>query len=91
MLLAAPSGGITDALAGLGARADSTLTLHEIRCPALVVVGDEDELTPLASAEVIHRGIARSRLAVIPKAGHLSNLENPDAFNAALLEFGETL
>lgn len=87
MMLAAPAGGITDALAGLGVRADSTLTLREIRCPALVVVGEEDELTPMASAETIRQGIAGSRLAIIPKAGHLSNLENPEAFNAAVSGF----
>ncbi len=87
MMLAASSGGVIDALAGLGARADSTPTLREIRCPALVVVGDEDELTPVSSAETIHEGIADSRLVVIPRAGHLSNMENPDAFNAALSEF----
>ena len=91
MMLAAPAAGITDALAGLGARADSTPTLREIRCPALVVVGDEDDMTPMASAEAIHQGIAGSRLAVIPKAGHLSNMENPDAFNAALTEFLKSL
>ena len=87
MLLAAPSGGITDALAGLAARADSTPTLREIRCPALVVVGEEDELTPVGSAETIHQGIAGSRLAIVPRAGHLSNMENPEAFNAAVSSF----
>jgi pimeloyl-ACP methyl ester carboxylesterase len=76
-----PPRGITDALAGLAARADSTPTLREIRVPTLVVVGEEDEITPLAEAETLQRGIAGSRLAVIPRAGHLSSLENPDEFN----------
>jgi pimeloyl-ACP methyl ester carboxylesterase len=76
-----PPRGITDALAGLAARADSTPTLREIRVPTLVVVGEEDEITPLAEAEALQRGIAGSRLAVIPRAGHLSSLENPDEFN----------
>jgi 3-oxoadipate enol-lactonase len=76
-----PPRGIADALAGLAARADSTATLREIRVPTLVVVGEEDTITPPAEAEALHRGIAGSRLAVIPRAGHLSNMENPAEFN----------
>jgi 3-oxoadipate enol-lactonase len=79
-----PPRGIADALAGLAARADSTPTLREIRVPTLVVVGEEDVITPLADAEALQRGIAGSRLVVIPRAGHLSSLENPDEFNRHL-------
>jgi len=82
-----PPRGITDALAGLAARADSTPTLREIRVPTLVVVGEEDAITPLADAEALQRGIAGSRLAVIPRAGHLSSLENPEEFNRQLRAF----
>lgn len=82
-----PPRGITDALAGLAARADSTPTLREIRVPTLVVVGEEDVITPLVEAETLQRGIAASRLAVIPRAGHLSSLENPDEFNRQLHAF----
>ena len=82
-----PRRGITDALAGLAARADSTPILREIRVPTLVVVGEEDAITPLADAETLQRGIAGSRLAVIPRAGHLSSLENPDEFNRQLRAF----
>jgi len=82
-----PPRGITDALAGLAARADSTPTLREIRVPTLVVVGEEDAITPLAEAETLQRGIAGSRLAVIPRAGHLSSLENPDEFNRQIGAF----
>jgi 3-oxoadipate enol-lactonase len=82
-----PARGITDALAGLAARADSTPTLREIRVPTLVVVGEEDAITPFAEAETLQRGIAGSRLAVIPRAGHLSSLENPDEFNRQLRAF----
>jgi pimeloyl-ACP methyl ester carboxylesterase len=87
IILAVSPRGIADALAGLAARADSTPTLREIRVPTLVVVGAEDVLTPVAEAEALQREIAGSRLAVIPKAGHLANLENPEAFNEALLAF----
>jgi pimeloyl-ACP methyl ester carboxylesterase len=84
---ATPPRGITDALAGLAARADSTPTLREIRVPTLVVVGEEDSITPPGEAETLQRGIAGSRLAVIPRAGHLSSLENPDEFNRHLRAF----
>jgi len=82
-----PARGIADALAGLAARADSLPTLREIRVPTLVLCGDEDVLTPPSDAELLRRGIAGSRLEVIPRAGHLANLENPDAFNASLRRF----
>ncbi len=79
--------GIAQALRGLGARADSRKTLAEIRVPTLVVVGEEDVLTPPAEAEAMAAAIGGSRLEVIPGAGHLSNLENPAAYNAALDRF----
>ena len=87
MILAASARGIVDALAGLAARADSGPTLREIKVPTLVVCGAEDALTPVADAEAIQRGIPGSRLELIPKAGHLSSLEDPAAFNAALAGF----
>lgn len=86
-ILATSPRGIADALAGLAARADSVPTLREIRVPTLVVCGEEDVLTPVADAEALQRAIAGSRLAVIPKAGHLANLEQPVAFNEALRQF----
>lgn len=79
--------GIASALTGLGARADSTPTLREIRVPTLVLCGAEDALTPPSDAETIHRGIAGSRLAILPAAGHLANVEAPEAFGRELLGF----
>jgi 3-oxoadipate enol-lactonase len=87
IILGNPPRGIADALAGLAARADSTPTLREIRVPVLVVCGEEDALTPLADSEALQRGIAGSRLVRLAGAGHLANLETPEAFNRALLEF----
>ena len=86
-ILATPASGIAQALLGLGARPDSTETLEHIGVPTLVVVGEEDVLTPPSEAKKIAGGIAGSRLEVIPRAGHLSNLENPEAFDAALRGF----
>ena len=87
MILGASARGIADALAGLAARADSRPTLREIRVPTLILCGDEDVLTPPADAEALQAGITGSRLVMIPKAGHLSNLEAPAEFNAALKAF----
>jgi 3-oxoadipate enol-lactonase len=86
-ILKNPPRGIANALHGLAARADSTPTLREIHVPTLVACGDEDSLTPVSEAEVLQRGIAGSRLALVPRAGHLANLENPEAFNRLLVEF----
>jgi 3-oxoadipate enol-lactonase len=64
-----------------------TARLKEIRCPALVVVGKDDAGTPVAMAEDIHQALPGSELVVIPSAAHLSNLEQPEAFNRALGDF----
>jgi 3-oxoadipate enol-lactonase len=79
--------GIVGALEAMLARPDSTADLARIRCPALVIVGDEDEITPPADADMMHNQIARSRLVVLPEAGHLSSLEAPDGFTLALGDF----
>jgi 3-oxoadipate enol-lactonase len=78
---------IAAALEALSARPDSTPDLGRIACPALIVVGAEDVLTPVADAEALDRRMARSHLVVLPEAGHLSNLESPDAFSKALGDF----
>ena len=81
----------TDAIAGainaLMTRPDSTPLLSSIRCPALVVVGEEDTVTPKAAAEAMHRAIPGSELVIISAAGHLSSLEQPVSFNQALTRF----
>jgi len=72
-------------------RPDSTPLLETLRVPTLVLVGDEDLMTPPAESERIQRGMSGAKLVQIPKAGHLSNLESPDAFNAAVNRFLSTL
>jgi pimeloyl-ACP methyl ester carboxylesterase len=81
--------GIAGAITVLMTRPDSTPTLASIHCPTLIIVGDEDTLTPPATSRDLLRGIAGSELTVVPKAGHLSSMETPDAFNAALARFLE--
>jgi pimeloyl-ACP methyl ester carboxylesterase len=78
---------ISGALRALMTRPDSTPLLASIHVPTLIVVGDEDVLTPPAASEEMHRAIAGSELVHIPNAGHLSNLEQPDVFTAALAAF----
>jgi len=68
-------------------RINLTARLKEIRCPILVVVGEEDAGTPVAMARDIHDSAPGSKLVVIPKASHLSNIEQSEGFNRALGEF----
>ena len=79
--------GIVGALEAMKARADSTPLLASIDVPTLVIVGDEDVITPVKEARAMHEKIAGSRLEIIPEAGHLSSMERPAAFNAALSDF----
>jgi pimeloyl-ACP methyl ester carboxylesterase len=66
-------------------RPDSRPSLSAIACPTIMIVGDQDQITPPPVAEEIAAGIAGSRLVVIPDSGHLSTLEQPDAVTSALL------
>jgi 3-oxoadipate enol-lactonase len=68
-------------------RADSIPTLSKIACPTLVIVGELDRGTPPSDAQFMAERITGARLAVLPEAAHLSNLENPDAFNMAMHAF----
>ncbi len=78
---------IYNALAALASRPDSRLLLEDIGVPTLVVVGAEDTVTPPSEAQVLVDAIPNARLSLIQNAGHLSNLEQPEAFNTVLLEF----
>jgi 3-oxoadipate enol-lactonase len=61
--------------------------LREISLPTLVLVGEDDPGTPVSFARAIHERIAESKLVILPSARHLSNVEQPEAFNTALLGF----
>jgi pimeloyl-ACP methyl ester carboxylesterase len=71
----------------MAARPDSFETLRRVRVPALVLVGEEDGLTPPADAEEMAEAIAGARLAVLEGVGHLSAAEAPDAFNGLVGDF----
>ena len=87
MLARQPVDGIVRALQAMHDRPDSGPTLATIDVPTLVLVGDEDAITPPAEARRLHEGIAGSRLAVITGAGHVSTLERAAAANHLLREF----
>jgi len=61
--------------------------LREIRCPALVIVGEEDPGTPVEMARTIHGALPSAELAILRSASHLSNMEQPEEFNRVLLAF----
>jgi 3-oxoadipate enol-lactonase len=61
--------------------------LSEIKLPTLIMVGEDDPGTPVSASEAIHERISHSKLVILPSARHLSNVEQAEAFNAALLSF----
>ncbi len=61
--------------------------LAAVATPTLIVVGEDDPGTPVAASQAMHEGIPSSRLAVIPGAAHLSNIEQAERFNREILEF----
>jgi 3-oxoadipate enol-lactonase len=68
-------------------RPDSTLLLAQVSVPTLVITGAEDEMIPVEESRKMAAAIPGAKLVIIPGAGHLANLEQPEAFNAALNEF----
>jgi 3-oxoadipate enol-lactonase len=68
-------------------RVNTTARLHEIRCPISVMVGKDDPGTPVAMSHTIHENAPGSQLVIIESAAHLSNVEQPLAFNQALARF----
>ena len=91
LIVSNQAGAIEGALTAMMARPDSAPLLPAIAVPALVVVGEEDVLTPPALSTAMAERLPNAELVVVPQAGHLANLEQPDAFNAALLRFLERL
>jgi 3-oxoadipate enol-lactonase len=79
--------GICGALLALASRTDTTEALPAIKVPTLILVGENDKLTPPSAAQEMHNKIPKSEIHVIPNAAHMSNLENPDEFNKHVLNF----
>jgi len=91
MMAKTTGAGIVALQQGMAARPDSVPTLATINVPTLVLVGAEDTLTPPADAELIHQGIAGSRLEVIPLAGHLAIYEQRNSSGKVIREFLDDL
>jgi pimeloyl-ACP methyl ester carboxylesterase len=63
----------------------------EIGTPALVITGADDQLIPPSESETLAQGLQDSRLEILPNAGHLSNLEQPELFNGAVKDYLRTM
>lgn len=79
--------GVTCALLALISRTDTTPGLKDIQIPTLILQGELDTTIPMAEAKSLHEQIKGSSFFIIPRAAHLSNLENPEEFNAKLISF----
>ncbi|KEF33406.1 beta-ketoadipate enol-lactone hydrolase [Deinococcus sp. RL] len=86
MIEAASREGIAGALRAMAVRGEGRDALRGLAVPLLVLVGEADDITPVEYAQEL-ADAGRGELRVLPGAAHLSNLDNPAAFNAALLEF----
>ncbi|MEA2509479.1 MAG: hypothetical protein QOG21_1561 [Actinomycetota bacterium] len=82
-----PGHGFIGALEAMKNRPDSSGDLARIKAPTLVIVGENDGVTPPEASRKMHEHVGGSRLVVLPGVGHLSNLESPEAFTAALEDF----
>ena len=87
MMRRAPALGAAAALRGRAERPAYDAVLGAVAVPALIVVGDEDAFTTRDDAEQMRTLLMNSRLLWLSQVGHLPNLEQPEAFNAALLAF----
>lgn len=78
---------IIKTLLALSRRSETCSKLWKIKVPVLILVGEDDKITPPETAQFMYEEIKGSVISVIKNAGHLSNLENPDQFNAQLIKF----
>lgn len=82
-----PARAVAGALRGMARRPDRTGDLVRIAVPTLVLAGADDHLIPLDESRGMAEAIPQAQLVVIPDAGHLAPLEDPEASNAAILRF----
>lgn len=78
---------IAEGLRVLSARSETCSTLADISVPTLIICGREDEVTPLAQSESMQQAIKGAELQVVEKAGHVSNLEQPEVFKGYVQDF----
>lgn len=90
-MVATSSRAIAGALRGMAERPDRTADLGRLTLPTLVVVGADDVITTPDEARTLAESLPNARLEVIPNAGHLAPLENPEDANRAILSFLDAL
>ena len=83
--------GICGTLLALAARTDTTASLSGIKVPTLILVGESDAVTPPRASQEMHDKIPNSEFYTIANAAHMSNIENPEAFNGYLRNFLDNL
>jgi 3-oxoadipate enol-lactonase len=79
--------GAAAAQRGMATRRDYTHDLENIKVPTLIIVGREDPIRPIKDAEFMHERIPNSRLEIIGEAAHMTNLEQAEVFNRAIIGF----
>ncbi|MGA2059360.1 MAG: alpha/beta fold hydrolase [Thermoguttaceae bacterium] len=79
--------GIAAAARGMAQRADFTAELPRIGCPALVIVGQSDAISPVAEMQAISEAVPNAEFIIIPQAGHMAPMEQPQAVNVAIERF----
>jgi len=79
--------GTVGGLLAMRDRDDSVAKLADVKLPSLVVGADKDVAVPLEHSRVLAEGLPNAELKIIPGAGHMANLEQPELFNGALIEF----
>ena len=78
---------ICDTLLVLAEREETCSSIMKINIPTLIICGSEDSITPVMQSEFLKGGIPEAKLTLIENAGHLSNIEQPDAFNKGIINF----
>ena len=91
MIMKTSEQSLCNTLIALSVRKETCSILSEIKVPVLIMVGDQDKITPPAAASFMHERIKGSLLKIIDHAGHLSNLENPVEFNIQLKRFVDSV
>lgn len=83
--------GLIAGLHAMAGRGDYTELLHRFDVPALVVGAENDLAAPLEQARILAEGLPRARMRIVPVAGHMANLEQPEIFNRYLVQFLQEL
>jgi pimeloyl-ACP methyl ester carboxylesterase len=82
---------IENAVVALRDRNDQTESMPSIAIPTLILVGDQDAITPPSAAQAMNKAIPQSKLVMVPGSGHLSSMEKPQQVQAAIIDFVKTL